>query len=83
MGRGVESHHLGLEGEDVLRNEWCLQVHLTDDVLLVECLRLVDVSTSQLAANKELLTLADGGDPVGILGLLLGVDGEVQASLRA
>ena len=82
VGRGVEAHHLCLEGENVLGNKGCLKVHLADDILLFERLGLVDVSLSQLGADKELLALADGCNPVSILGFLRGVDGEVQASLR-
>ena len=82
VGLRVETHHLCLEGENVLGNEGCLKVHLADNVLLVERLRLVNVSLSQLCSNKELLALADGCNPVSILGFLRGVDGEIQAGLR-
>jgi len=83
LGRGVKTHHLGLEREDVLGNEGRLEVHLADDILLVQRFGLVNISTPQLRADKELLALADRCDSVGILRLLLGVDGEVETSLRA
>lgn len=82
-GRGVETHHLGLEREDVLGDEGCLEVHLADDVLLIQRFGLVNISTPQLRANQELLALADRCDSVGILRLLLGVDGEVETGLGA
>lgn len=77
VGRWVETHHLSLEGQNVLGDEWGLQEDLADNVLLLESLGLFDVSLPQFRPNKELLALADGCYPVSILRLLCGVDSEV------
>ena len=82
VSRRVKTKHLGLKGPDGLGDEWSLEVHLRDDVLLVEKFSLVHISASELGADQELLTLTEWRDPVGVLGLLGWVHGKVKAGLR-
>lgn len=83
VGRGVETQHLSLQGENVFGHKWSLEIYLRDDVVCGECGSLVNISASQLGADQELLALAKSRDSVGVLGLLGGVNGQVEARLRA
>ena len=83
MGGRVQTHHLCLERKDVLGHEWSSQVHLSDIVFRAEKLGLVNIAASQFGSNQELLTLTNWSDPVSILGLLGGIDSEVEAGLGA
>ncbi len=79
----VQSHHLSLQGQNVLGHKRSLEVQLRDFVVSVQQLGFVDIATAELGADEELLALADWRDSVSVLGLLAWVDGQVEASLRA
>lgn len=83
LSAGVQSHHLSLEGQNVLGHKRSLEVQLRNFIISVQQLGFVDIATAELGADEELLTLADWRDSVSVLGLLAWVDGQVEASLRA
>ncbi len=80
---GVQSHHLSLEGQNVLGHKRSLEVQLRNFIISVQQLGFVDIATAELGADEELLALADWRDSVSVLGLLAWVDSQVEASLRA
>ena len=83
VGGRVQTHHLGLERQNVRGDERSLKVELRDDVVFLEELGLVNIAFAQLGAYQELLSLAYGCDPIGVLGLMLGVDNQVKHFLWA
>ena len=46
LRRGIETHHLGLEREDILGDERCLQVELRDHIVLREQFGLIHIAAA-------------------------------------